>query len=80
MRRLIGLVDRLGGLLAYRLFGTLIAFMAIGSAFVSWNLLTANGDSPGNRSMGVVLAVVTVLLALSTAWCFSPRRRLSDLE
>jgi hypothetical protein len=79
-RRLWAQVDRIGGLVVYRTVGSLAFLLALATGFVSWDLLTGDGDAGGSRVVGVVLTSVAVLLALSAAWCFSPNRRLSDLE
>lgn len=75
-RRTLDRVDGFGGRLVYRFFGL---FAAIIGALAGWKgggLLLA-----GDSILGGLLLLVPGLLCLWLArWCFSPSRRLSEID
>ncbi|MCB1381557.1 MAG: hypothetical protein KDJ73_01230 [Notoacmeibacter sp.] len=68
-------IDRLGGKLVYRLAGLVISFMALGFGSGLWWALKA-----GDMTTILIFTPVLAGLVLFARWCFSPQRRLSDLD
>lgn len=68
-------IDRIGGRLAYRLVGIVAALAALIAAGLAWSALSA-----GQTAGGLVAMAFAAGMALLTRFCFSPARRLSDME
>ena len=73
-------IDRVGGKLVYRAIGVIVTGMTAAAGFASWRLLVSADGTGGDRIAGAVFGVCAVLLGWLAVWCFSPKRRLSDLE
>ncbi len=80
LRRTVEWIDRVGGRFFYRLIGLLVSFMAFASGFAAWQTLPRSEATTADRIAGVVFAVLSGVLARLAIWCFSPARRLSDIE
>jgi UPF0716 family protein affecting phage T7 exclusion len=75
-RRAGAKVDRVAGRLVYRCFGAIAAIIGALTLWASYDLIAS-----GNSIVGAILLGIPGLLCLWLAkWCFSPARKLSEIE
>ncbi|MFZ1681555.1 MAG: hypothetical protein WAT70_11100 [Rhizobiaceae bacterium] len=68
-------IDRIGGRLLYTAFGVVATLAALAAAWMGWSAL-----SDGQTVGGLLAVGFAAGMALLARYCFSPRRRLSDME
>lgn len=79
MKQTIGSVGKsvndIGGKLYFRFFGTLTAIATIGAAYMAWSAF-----SVGELAGGFLVSAFAALMALFTRYCWSSKRRLTDID
>ncbi len=70
-------VDRVGGKAVYRLVSVAFLVMAAISASGAWWALSDGGNSIWP---GLIMAGATLGCLWAVRWCWSPRRRLSEID
>ena len=68
-------IDRFGGKLVYRFAGLAVSIMALGFGSGLWWAVKA-----GDVTAMIVFAPLLIGAGSLVRWCFSPARRLSELE
>ena len=69
-------VDSFAGRLVYRFFGVIAAIIAIAALWAAWDLISTGKSIFG----GLFLGIPGALCLWLAKWCFSPQRKLSELE
>ncbi len=70
-------LDRIGGKLIYRLVSLAFLVMAAVSASGAWWALSDGGNSIWP---GLIMAAAALGCLWAVRWCWSPRRRLSEID
>lgn len=70
-------IDRAGGKLVYRVVSLAFLVMAAISAYGAWWALSDGGSSVWP---GLIMAAAALGCLWAVRWCWSPRRRLSDID
>ncbi|MEL6769186.1 MAG: hypothetical protein AAFP17_18555 [Pseudomonadota bacterium] len=68
-------IDRVGGKIAYRLIGCVTGLLTLVTLYAAWS-----GFSGGNAVSAVVMLAIALGFAWLTRWCWSPKRRLADMD
>ena len=74
--RLGARIDSFAGRIAYRFFGLIAGFIGIAAAWASWDLITS-GESV---MAGIVFGLAGAGCLWLAKWCFSPSRKLSEMD
>ena len=70
-------LDRVGGKVIYRLVSLAFLVIALISAYGAWWALSDGGNSIWP---GLIMAGATLACLWAVRWCWSPRRRLSEID
>lgn len=68
-------IDRVGGKIVYRAVGTLAGLCTLVLVWAAWSAFSA-----GTVLGGLMVSAMALLFGLVTRYCWSPKRRLSDIE
>lgn len=74
---LMSAIDRVGGKLIYRLVSVMLAIMAALFAYGAWSAFSA---SESGLIPGCIMLATSLACCWAIRWCWSPDRRLSEIE